>query len=108
MTQKLLVYQSLWAMDGGGRSAGMAAGTAAGHDPRRRLRRRRRPLHRSGFAAEVTSFLRDHGMIWQAQCYPQSVDDLKPVLELVARLGADHVNLQPDVRPHRLEPNAFP
>ena len=24
-------------------------------------------------------------MIWQAQCYPDSVDDLKPVLELVAR-----------------------
>ena len=39
----------------------------------------------------VTSFLRAHGMIWQAQCYPQSVDALKPVLELVAELGADHV-----------------
>ena len=38
-------------------------------------------------------------MIWQAQCYPKTVDDLKPVLELVAQLGADHVNLQPDVRP---------
>ena len=44
-----------------------------------------------------------HGMIWQAQCYPTCVDDLKPVLELVARLGADHVNLQPDVRPQRME-----
>lgn len=42
-------------------------------------------------------------MIWQAQCYPKTVDELKPVLELVARLGADHVNLQPDVRPQRLE-----
>ncbi|MFK4529277.1 sugar phosphate isomerase/epimerase [Bradyrhizobium japonicum] len=28
---------------------------------------------------------------------------LKPVLELVARLGADHINLQPDVRPQRVE-----
>jgi sugar phosphate isomerase/epimerase len=55
------------------------------------------------FAEEVTSFLRAHGMIWQAQCYPTGVDDLKPVLELVARLGADHVNLQPDVRPYRIE-----
>ncbi len=55
------------------------------------------------FAREVTSFLRDHGMIWQAQCYPTSVDELKPVLGLVAKLGADHVNLQPNVRPHRLE-----
>lgn len=42
-------------------------------------------------------------MIWQAQCYPKNVDDLKPVLELVAKLGADHVNLQPDVRPYRIE-----
>jgi sugar phosphate isomerase/epimerase len=55
------------------------------------------------FAREVTSFLRDNGMVWQAQCYPTCVDDLKPVLDLVARLGADHVNLQPDVRPQRLE-----
>src|ERR1700730_2642550 len=55
------------------------------------------------FATEATSFLRAHKMIWQAQCYPTSVDDLKPVLELVARCGADHVNLQPDVRPRRIE-----
>lgn len=55
------------------------------------------------FATEATGFLRDHDMIWQAQCYPTSVDGLKPVLELVAKLGADHVNLQPDVRPRRLE-----
>jgi len=27
--------------------------------------------------------------------YPTCVTILKPVLELVARLGADHVNLQP-------------
>jgi len=27
------------------------------------------------FATEVTSLLRDHGMIWQAQCYPTNVDD---------------------------------
>ena len=42
-------------------------------------------------------------MIWQAQCYPTDVDDLKPVLDLVAKLGADHVNLQPNVRPQRIE-----
>ena len=46
-------------------------------------------------------------MIWQAQCYPACVDDLKPVLDLVARLGADHVNLQPELQPQRLKP-AFP
>ena len=57
----------------------------------------------TAFAVEATEFLRAHKMIWQAQCYPTSVDDLKPVLELVARLGADHVNLQPNVRPQRIE-----
>lgn len=55
-----------------------------------------RQLQMRGHAAGCIA----HGLIWQAQCYPRTVDDLKPVLELVSRLGADHVNLQPDVRPH--------
>ena len=55
------------------------------------------------FATHVTDYLREHGLIWQAQCYPKSVEDLKSVLELVAKLGADHINLQPDVQPRRIE-----
>src|ERR1700744_2151543 len=55
------------------------------------------------FARSVTSVMRDHGLIWQAQCYPKTVDDLRPILDLVQELGADHVNLQPDVRPLRLQ-----
>ena len=104
MAQKLLVYQSLWAMerrrpDGQEwslpeklsmiRDAGFDGCGARFIDP--------------PFAREVTSFLRTHGMTWQAQCYPQSVDDLKPVLALVKELGADHLNLQADVRPYTLE-----
>src|SRR5260370_21100078 len=104
MAQQLRILQSLWAME------------------RRRADEAEWPLQTqlamirdagfdgagvrfidSTFATEVTSYLRAHGMIWQAQCYPTCVDDLKPVLELVARLGADHVNLQPDVRPYRIE-----
>jgi hypothetical protein len=102
--QKLLCYQSLWAME------------------------RRRPdglewsldekLHMivdAGFdgagvrfvareeARQVTDFLRAHGKTWQAQCYPSSVDDLRPVLDLVEEFGADHINLQPDVRPYDIE-----
>ena len=102
--QKLLIYQSLWAME------------------------RRRPdglewsldeklamIRDAGFdgagvrfadrqyARTVTSFLKDCGLSWQAQCYPQTVDDLKPIIETVQELGADHVNLQADVRPHSLE-----
>lgn len=102
--QKLLIYQSLWAME------------------RRRpdeqewsLQEKLEMIHAAGYdgcgvrffdyayAKEVTDFLRAHGMTWQAQCYPQTVDDLKPILEHVRELGADHVNLQPDVRPYRLE-----
>jgi len=99
--QRLLVYQSLWAME------------------------RRRPdglewsldekldmIHAAGFdgagvrffdrdyARQVTRKLGAWGLSWQAQCYPRSVEELQPILAHVAEFGADHVNLQADVRPH--------
>ena len=102
--QKLLVYQSMWAME------------------RRRpdgaewsLEEKLEMIREAGFdgagvrffdfdyAREVTDFLRENSLSWQAQCYPQSVDDLKPIIEHVQELGADHINLQPDVKPYRLE-----
>ncbi len=104
MTQTLAVYQSLWAMerrrpDGAEwplemqlemiRAAGFDGAGVRFVDP--------------DFARRVTGFLRAHNMTWQAQCYPRGIADLAPVLDLVAELGADHVNLQPDIRPHRLE-----
>src|SRR4051794_20705774 len=104
MPQRLAVYQSLWAMERRApdgeewslerklemiRDAGFDGAGVRFIDP--------------GYARDVTGFLRASGMTWQAQCYPQRVADLAPVLELVAELGADHVNLQPDVRPHSLE-----
>ena len=104
MPQRLLVLQSLWAMerrrpDGAEwplrtqlemiRDAGFDGAGVRFVDP--------------AFAREVTGFLREHGMTWQAQCYPKTVADLEPVLALVRELGADHVNLQPDVRPYSLE-----
>ncbi len=104
MAQKLLVYQSLWAME------------------RRRpdglewsLDEKLEMIRGAGFdgagvrffdyqyAKTVTGFLREHGMSWQAQCYPKTVDELKPIIEHVQELGADHINLQPDVKPYRLE-----
>lgn len=100
MTQRLRVLQSLWAME-----------RRLADEPEWPLQTQLAMIRDAGFdgvgvrfidpvfATDVTGFLRSHGMIWQAQCYPKTVDDLKPVLELVARLGADHVNLQPDVRP---------
>jgi hypothetical protein len=104
MAQRLLVYQSMWAMerrrpDGAEwsraqklamiRDAGFDGAGVRFVDPDE--------------ARAVTTVLRESGLTWQAQCYPKSVDELKPVLELVAELGAEHVNLQPDVRPQRIE-----
>jgi hypothetical protein len=104
MAQQLRILQSLWAMERRRADAAewplrtqLAMIRDAGFDGAR-VR-----FIDPAFATEVTSFLRQHGMIWQAQGYPAGVDDLKPVLELVARLGADHVNLQPNVRPRGIE-----
>jgi sugar phosphate isomerase/epimerase len=104
VAQKLRVLQSLWAME-----------RRLADEPEWPLQTQLAMIRDAGFdgagvrfidpafATDVTGFLRAHGLIWQAQCYPKCVDDLKPVLELVARLGADHVNLQPDVRPDQRE-----
>jgi sugar phosphate isomerase/epimerase len=103
MAQQLRVLQSLWAME-----------RRLKNEPEWPLQTQLAMIRDAGFdgagvrfidpnfADEATRCLRAHGMIWQAQCYPNSVDDLKRVLELVAKLGSDHVNLQPDVRPYRL------
>jgi hypothetical protein len=104
VAQRLLVYQSLWAME-----------RRLADEPEYPIQRQLEMIRDAGFdgagvrfvdpafARTVTGFLRANGMSWQAQCYPKTVDDLKPVLALVRELGADHVNLQPDVRPYRLE-----
>ncbi len=108
MAQQFLVYQSMWAMerrrpDGLEWSLGdkLAMIRDAGFDGAGV-----RFSDRS-FVKPVTDFLRAHGMSWQAQAYPQTVDDLKPIIEHVLEFGADHLNVQPDVRPYRLE-ECFP
>ena len=101
MAQQFLVYQSMWAMER--RSPDAQEWT---------LDQKLAMIRDAGFdgagvrfadyeyAKTVTEFLRGHDMTWQAQAYPQTIDDLKPVIEHVLELGADHLNLQPDVRPH--------
>ncbi len=108
MSQRFLVYQSLWAMerrrpdglewsldeklamirDAGFDGAGVRFADRA-------------------FVKPVTDFLCAHNMSWQAQAYPQTVDDLKPILDHVLEFGADHLNVQPDVRPYTLK-QCFP
>ena len=104
MTQRFLVYQSLWAME------------------RRRpdglewtLEEKLQMIQQAGFdgagvrfadrafARQVTEFLKSHGMSWQAQAYPQTLDDLKPIIDHVLEFGADHLNVQPDVRPYTVK-----
>ena len=101
--QRLLVYQSLWAMEQR-RPDGFEWS----------LERKLAMIRDAGFdgagvrffdrayAREVTQMLRGWGLSWQAQCYPRTVDDLRPILEHVAEFGAEHVNLQADVRPHTI------
>jgi len=54
------------------------------------------------YARKVTGFLRVNGMIWHALCNPRTVDELKPIIAHVRELGADHINLQPNVKPYIL------
>jgi hypothetical protein len=102
--QKLLVYQSMWAME---------RRQPDGQEwslPEKLKMIRDADFDGAGVrffdfeqAKAHVDILRDYGLTWQAQCYPQTVDDLKPILDNVVKLGAEHLNLQPDVRPYRIE-----
>jgi hypothetical protein len=102
--QKLLVLQSLWAMerrhtDGFERS----------------LEKNIEMIADAGFdgisthwsdrstVAKVAPLLAPHGMIAEGQCFPATVDGLKPVLEIASEFGVHHLDLQPDVRLRRIE-----
>jgi sugar phosphate isomerase/epimerase len=104
MTQQFLVYQSLWAMERlapDGRTWSLDTQLAmvrdAGFDGVGMRFADRKLIQ------PATDFLRSHGMSWQAQAYPQTVDDLKPIIDHVLEFGADHINVQADVRPHALQ-----
>lgn len=100
MSQRLLVFQSLWAMerrhtDGRERSleenVRMIAG--AGFDGL--------SAHYTDRAAvrRLAQLRADYGLDVEGQCFPRTVDDLQPVLENAVEFGAHHIDLQPDVRP---------
>lgn len=103
MTQRLEVYQSLWAMerrhtDGHERSleqnltriaqAGFD-GVSASYGSRDDVRR-------------LTGLLAPLGLRAEGQCFPRTVDELQPILENATEFGVHHIDLQPDVRPRRL------
>jgi hypothetical protein len=102
--QTLSIFQSLWAMErrhadgfertleqniemiGGAGFAGVSA------DYRDR-----------DFVKRLSALLKAGGMRAEGQCFPKDVDELKPVLDIAAEFGVHHLDIQPDVRPRRLQ-----
>ncbi len=103
MTQRLSVYQSLWAME---------RRHTDGFE--RKLEENVAMIAQAGFEGVSTSYgsredarrlsqvLAQYGLQMEAQCFPRTVDELRPVLEHAVEFGAHHIDLQPDVRPRRL------
>lgn len=55
------------------------------------------------FVRRLTDLLRPQGMVAEGQCFPKTVDDLQPALEIASRFGCHHLDIQPDIRPRRIE-----
>lgn len=101
--RKLLILQSLWAMerrhaDGFERSLeeNVAMIAEAGFDGV--------SAHWTDRAAvrRLSDLLGARGLTAEGQCFPKTVDDLKPVLEIASEFRPHHLDIQPDVRPRRL------
>jgi hypothetical protein len=102
--QRLLILQSLWAMerrhtDGLERSleenvemiVGAGYDGVSGH------------YHDRDYVRRLAALLKPHGKTAEGQCFPKTVDDLKPVLEIATEFGIHHLDIQPDVRPRRIQ-----
>src|SRR5450755_1664199 len=104
VTQKLFFLQSLWAMERR-HTDGME----------RTLEQNIEMILGAGFdgvsmsftdaaaARRAGSLLKPHGKVIEAQCFPATVDDLKPALDLATAVGVHHLDIQPDVRPRRIQ-----
>ncbi|SOE66514.1 hypothetical protein SAMN05446635_2876 [Burkholderia sp. OK233] len=100
MSQRLLVFQSLWAME---------RRHTDGYE--RTLEENLRMIADAGFdgvsahyttradVQRLTQLRAAHGLHAEGQCFPRKVDDLQPVLENAVEFGVHHIDLQPDVRP---------
>ena len=101
--QKFLVYQSWWGME-----RRRPDGQEWSDDEKLEM------IRDAGFdgislaffginddSRKVVDFVKAHDMSWQAVIFPKALDDLKPSLEGIEEIGgADHVDIQPDVKPY--------
>lgn len=102
--QKLLVFQSLWAME---------RRHTDGHE--RSLAENSEMIAEAGFdgisahytnrtdVVSLNETIRGTGLKIEGVCFPRSVEDLRLPLDLAAEFPVSHINLQPDVRLRRVE-----
>jgi hypothetical protein len=102
--QKLLFLQSLWAMerrhtDGVERTLeqNIEMIVGAGYDGVSMS------FTDAALARRASALLKPTGKIIEAQCFPRTIDDLAPALELADSVGVHHLDIQADVRPRRLQ-----
>lgn len=102
--QRLRVYQSLWGMerrhtDGHERSLdeNITLIAAAGFDGVSA-----HYTSRDG-VAELDRALAGTGLGIEGVCFPRSIDDLRLPLDLASEFPVSHINLQPDIRPRRID-----
>ena len=100
--QKLLILQSLWAMD---RVRGQLDRPLADQIAR---------IADSGFdgiaglwtgrtqAEQTTRLAAERNLIVEGLCFPTDIDSLKPALEWGTAFGVHHINIQPQLRPRKL------
>lgn len=53
----------------------------------------------------TTQLLRERGLRWSVECYPSTIEELRPAIEYAHEFGvegATHINLQANVRPPRV------
>ena len=103
MSQRLLVFQSMWAMerrhtDGFERTLeeNVRMIADAGFDGLSAHYTRRADVQR------LAQLRAPYGLHVEGQCFPRTVDELQPVLENAVEFGVHHIDLQPDVRPRTI------
>jgi hypothetical protein len=101
--QRLLVFQSLWGMQrlkGRAADASLADNVAeigaAGFDGVTN------PFATPEQALPLVEVASDNGILIEGQCFPTTIEALKPALELANRYGIHQLSVQPDMRPRQL------